>query len=358
MAKSLRLQMEELVSEQQRIAATVEAMSAGVVVFDRNARAVLANRWIRRTLDIQGDVAGRSPMEIARHPAVETAVRKALEGAEVPAFDLPTGAGRILSAKAARVGQRAGQGNLAVVVFHDLTEIRRAEKIRKDFVANVSHEVKTPLTSIGGYAETLRSAPPRDPEVAREFLAAIERNTRLLSALVEDLLVLAQLEGELPVRMQGVDVLALVRHQVASRQHLIESRGIQIEVDCPERQIWADPARLARALANLLDNAVHYNRPEGRIRVSGTETPGGFAIAVSDTGYGIPADDLPRIFGRFYRVEKSRAREGGGTGLGLAIAKHAIESQGGSISASSTLGAGSTFIIVLPDRNEPAVLRP
>jgi two-component system phosphate regulon sensor histidine kinase PhoR len=348
MAKSLRSKISELVEEKRRIDTIVDTMSAGVVVFDRNARAVLANRWIRNMLDIQGNIDGRSPMEIARQPALEATVRQAVDGSDVLAVDLTTGTGRVLSAKAAPVRGASGEAELVVVVFHDLTDIRRLETIRKDFVANVSHEFKTPLTSIRGYAETLLSAPPGDPATLRDFLGAIERNATLLSALVEDLLVLAQLEADLPVHKQPVDIRALIARQVDSRAQLLKSRGIGVAVDCPERSIQADPARLARAFSNLLDNAIHYNRPDGSIVISGRETSGGFAIGIADTGFGIPAEDLPRVFERFYRVEKSRDRSAGGTGLGLAIARHAIESQGGAIGVASAIGVGSTFTITLP----------
>jgi two-component system phosphate regulon sensor histidine kinase PhoR len=348
MAKSLRSKMSEVVEEKRRIDTIVETMSAGVVVFDRRARAMLANRWIRNMLEIQGNVDGRSPVEIVRQPAFETAVRQTFEGADASAVDLTTSTGRILSAKAARVSRTSGETELVVVVFHDLTEIRRVEAIRKDFVANVSHEFKTPLTSIRGYAETLLSAPPGDPATSREFLGAIERNATLLSVLVEDLLVLAQLEADLPVHKQPVDVRALISRQIDSREQLLKSRGIRVEIECADHPILADPSRLARAFSNLLDNAIHYNRPDGRIQITGHDTPAGFAIGIADTGFGIPSEDLPRVFERFYRVEKSRDRAAGGTGLGLAIARHAIESQGGNITVSSTLGIGSIFTIVLP----------
>ncbi|HEX4998100.1 MAG TPA: ATP-binding protein [Terriglobia bacterium] len=348
MSRSLRSKIGELVEEKNRIDTIVETMSAGVIVFDRNARAVLANRWLREALQIQGPVDGKSPLEITRQPSLEAAVRQTLEFGGVAATEWTTHQGRTLSARSAPVGRRLGEAELAVVVFHDLTEIRRLEAIRKDFVANVSHEFKTPLTSIRGYAETLLSAPPENRETLREFLAAIERNATLLSALVEDMLVLAQLEADLPMQKQPVDIRALISRQIDSRRHLLATRGIHVEIDCPERSILADPARLSRAFANLLDNAIHYNRNAGEIRISCQETARGFAIAVSDTGFGIPSEDLPRVFERFYRVEKSRDRSAGGTGLGLAIARHAIESQGGSISVTSTIGVGSTFTIVLP----------
>ncbi len=348
MARSLRKQMEELQGDKGRIEAIVAAMSAGIIVFDRDARVVLANESIRKLLDIHGEPAGKIPMELVRHPALEMAVRDALRGTDVPAVDLTTGGGRVLSAKAAPVRSFSGQTELAVVVFHDLTEIRRTETMRKDFIANVSHEFKTPLTSIRGYAETLIDTAAHDPEHTREFLETIQRNATLLQALVDDLLVLAQLESEPPVEKQPILVRQLIEEQIRSRHPLLDDKKIELVLDCPPVEILADRSRLARAVSNLLDNAIHYNRPGGQIRISGRTTSNGFAVDIEDTGSGIPQGDLVRVFERFYRVEKSRTRESGGTGLGLAIAKHAVESQGGTISVASKLGKGSTFTITLP----------
>jgi len=235
-----------------------------------------------------------------------------------------------------------------VVVFHDLTEIRRTERVRKDFVANVSHEFKTPLTSIMGYAETLLSTEVDDSEVRREFLTAIERNGRFLQGLVEDLLVLASLEVESPVEKERFKAKELIEEQIRSKERLFSSRSLQVTVNCTPLEIVADSARLRRALSNLLDNAAHYNRPGGEVRVSTFATETQFRIDVEDTGEGIPQAELARVFERFYRVDKSRARVSGGTGLGLAIARHAVESQGGTLTVTSKLGIGSTFTIFLP----------
>ena len=220
--------------------------------------------------------------------------------------------------------------------------------MRRDFVANVSHEFKTPLTSIRGYTETLLSGARDDPKIALEFLRIIERNAQNLEALVTDLLVLAKLEAELPVTREPFDLMFVIKEQIASRKNAIEDSGIQVRIDCPDIQIQGDRSRLATALSNLIDNAVQYNKPGGQIHISAETRNGRLNLVVSDTGNGIPSEALPRIFERFYRVDKARARESGGTGLGLAIVKHAIESQGGTISVASRLGSGSTFTIHLP----------
>jgi two-component system phosphate regulon sensor histidine kinase PhoR len=348
MARSLKLQMGELQGDKRRIEAIVAAMSAGMVVFDHDARVVLSNEAIRKLLEIHGDTQGKMPMELVRHPSIEIAVREALRGFDVPPVDLTTGSGRVLSAKAAPVRSLSGQTELAVVVFHDLTEIRRTEKMRKDFVANVSHEFKTPLTSIRGYAETLLDTSAHDPEHTREFLETIQRNATQLQALVEDLMVLAQLESEPPVEKKTISVGDLIKEQIASRRRSLAEKSLQVEVNCTTAEILADRDRLARALSNLLDNAIHYNKIGGQIQISSRQEGGTFVVDIKDTGSGIPQSDLVRVFERFYRVEKSRTRDSGGTGLGLAIAKHAVESQGGSISVESKLGSGSTFTITLP----------
>jgi two-component system, OmpR family, phosphate regulon sensor histidine kinase PhoR len=348
MAKTLRRELEDLENDKRRTETIMASVSAGIVAFDREARVLFSNPFIKNLLDIHGEFTGRVPMELVRHPALETAVRDALKGEEVAPFDLTTSTGRALLAKAAPVRALSGQVDLVVVVFHDLTEIRRAEKMRKDFIANVSHEFKTPLTSIRGYAETLLTSAPSDPNLSREFLEVIERNAALLQALVDDLLILARLESEAPIERQPLNVRSLVEQQIQSRRHLLQEKDIRVELQCPPVEILADRSRLTRAISNLLDNAIHYNRTGGQIRISARDKNHGFALEISDTGVGIRQEDQGRIFERFYRVEKSRSRESGGTGLGLAIAKHAIESQGGAISVSSKLGSGSTFTIFLP----------
>jgi two-component system phosphate regulon sensor histidine kinase PhoR len=349
MAKKLKLKIGELEEDKRRTDTIIAAMSAGIVVFDQSARVVLSNQAAQRLFDISGELTGKGPLELVRNPAMESVVRDSLKGYAIPAIEVVTGSGRVLLAKASPVHAKFGEVELAVVSVHDLTEIRRTEKMRKDFVANVSHEFKTPLTSIRGFAETLLADPPDDSGMMQEFLRAIERNAELLQAMVENLLILAKLESEPPVEKKQLNIRSLVDEQLRLRQHLIQEKRIRVEVEFEPAEICVDGASLTCAVSNLLDNAIHYNRENGCIRITGGPTARGFALAVADTGTGIPREDLARIFERFYRVEKSRARSSGGTGLGLAIVKHAVESQGGTISVSSRLGAGSTFTIVLPN---------
>lgn len=236
--------------------------------------------------------------------------------------------------------------------IHELSEgkknLERTLRMRKDFVANVSHEFKTPLTAIRGYTETLLSGAEENPAVRGEFLRVIERNARHLESLVQDLLTLAKLEAELPATREQVRLRDLLNEQLSARQTAIRDRGIRVMVDCPGLIVQADRSRLTTAISNLIDNAISYNRPGGEIRISASSGNGGsLALDIEDTGYGIPEEEIPRIFERFYRVDKARSRDSGGTGLGLAIAKHAIESQGGQITVESALDRGSKFTIRL-----------
>jgi len=348
MAKSLRLKLSELENDRHRIEAVVGAMSAGVLVFSQQARIVFANGSSQSLLELHGDTVGRRPMEIVRHASIEHVVRDALSGLDPAPIEVSTARGKILVAKAAPVRALNGAVELAVVVFQDLTEIRRIDRMRKDFVANVSHEFKTPLTSIMGYAETLLSMDVHDPAVNREFLAAIERNAKSLRTLVEDLLVLAKLEGEMIVEKQKIAVRELIEDQIESKRPMFSSLNLNVTLDCPNVDVQSDRGRLSRAVSNLLDNAAHYNKPGGEVRISATTSGSHIRIEVQDSGEGIASSELSRVFERFYRVNKSRTRESGGTGLGLAIAKHAVESLGGSLTVTSKIGVGSTFTIRLP----------
>lgn len=334
----------------QQAESIVSAMGEGVMVLDASGRIILTNRSLCQTIGTDRQLAGKTPLDIFRHPDLDESVRVALSGGAARVVEIVLGNNRVVEAHAAGVPNLSGMVDSAVVVFHDLTDIRRTERMRRDFVANVSHEFKTPLTAIRGYTETLLGGALDDSRTAAEFLHIVERNARHLESLVSDLLTLARLEAELPASLEAVNIKALIDEQVSSRQAAILQRSIHVINDCPPVEIQVDRIRLVTAISNLIDNAVAYNRSPGEIQISGCRENGSFILSIADTGEGIPAADLHRIFERFYRVDKARTRDSGGTGLGLAIVKHAIESQGGTITVSSKLGAGSKFSIHLPLR--------
>jgi two-component system phosphate regulon sensor histidine kinase PhoR len=348
MAQALSMRIQALSDGKQQLELILEAMGQGVMVLGSSGRITLTNTSLRKVLGTDRDLTGKTPLEVFRRPELENAVRGVLAGGPAQTLEITAGNNRVLQAYVSPVTNVAGAVDSAVVVFHDLTEIRRAERMRRDFVANVSHEFKTPLTSIRGYTETLLSGAKDDPAIAVDFLNTIQRNAQHLETLVVDLLTLARLETEVPSIKDPINLRKMIDELIASRQNAITERDLHVTLDCPQTQVQADRSRLYTALSNLVDNAINYNKPGGEIRVSAEIQNGTLSVAVADTGYGIPSDELPRIFERFYRVDKARTRDSGGTGLGLSIVKHAIESQGGSIGVSSRIGSGSTFTIRLP----------
>ena len=348
----IRTRVRRLSEARIRLESVLRAMDEGVLVFDAAGRITLANAAFVRLLEVPRDPLGKTCPEVFRNEDLDRAVQGALQGDAVDAVEFQTGSRRVLRALVSPVSSQTHGGvDAAVMVLEDLTDIRRVERIRRDFVANVSHEFKTPLTSIRGFAETMLS----ESSVAshREFADTIYRNARYLESLVNDLLVLARIEAEPPSALREVDLRALVAEQVSLRKKLPSSASENIVVECPSTTLRADPGRLSIALSNLMDNAIRYNRPSGVIRITCGREARDVVIEVADQGYGIPKDELPRIFERFYRVDKARTRSAGGTGLGLAIARHAVESQGGSLTVTSQMGAGSTFRIRLPSGLPP-----
>jgi two-component system phosphate regulon sensor histidine kinase PhoR len=340
---------------QGKVDSFVNAMTEAVLLVDSAGRITLANRAFSKMIGSDRDVLGMTTLDVFRNPELGASIRRVLSGSPAAAVEFSPAPGRIAEAHIAGIPDELSVVQSAVIIFHDLTEIRKTERMRRDFVANVSHEFKTPLTAIRGYTETLLGGSLQDQKVAADFLSVIEKNARHLEALVNDLLMLGRLEAELPASFDTVNVKVLVDEQFNLRRAVIAERNLGVFNDCEAIDLYADRGRLGTAVSNLIDNAIAYNRPGGEIRVTCIEEPGSFLLTISDTGEGIPGADLQRIFERFYRVDKARTRETGGTGLGLSIVKHAVESQGGSITVSSKLGAGSQFSIRLPLRKSELV---
>ena len=245
----------------------------------------------------------------------------------------------------------AAETSGAVIVLHDITELRKLERVRRDFVANVSHELKTPLTAIQGFAETLLAGAIDDPKNRVRFLEIILDHSRRLARLTDDLLRLSKMDADrLDLEIQRLGVAHFVESCVETAQRPAAEKDLRISVNLQERlpDIAADRRRLAEVLQNLLDNAIQYTSPGGQIMLSASADPGEVKFTVSDTGIGIPQADQPRIFERFYRVDAARSREVGGTGLGLAIAKHLVEAHSGRIWVESEVGQGSQFYFTVP----------
>jgi two-component system, OmpR family, phosphate regulon sensor histidine kinase PhoR len=332
---------------------------------------VLLNARARELLALPLDASprGRPLVELTRDPALGELMRELAAGAGIASRDvtLSAGAGPTLQVNAARLRGVDGEAFGFVLVLHDVTELRRLEVIRRDFVANVSHELRTPLTAIKGYAETLLGSAGDDRETARRFLAIIDRHSERLGRLIDDLLTLSDLElGRTPMRLNAVTVGSAVDDVLQIFAKPVARAGVRVEAQVAHGlpPVHADGDRLRQVLINLVDNAIKYTPVGGQVLVravqaSGSEHAGMVEIAIEDSGMGIPAQDLPRLTERFFRVDKARSRELGGTGLGLAIVKHIVQAHGGSLAISSALGQGTTVRVFFPAATAPVVeLRP
>jgi two-component system phosphate regulon sensor histidine kinase PhoR len=290
------------------------------------------------------------------------AVRKVLAGEPRVEAEIVTGTLRQHFFAATVAAVRAGDTSGAVVVLHDITELRKLERVRRDFIANVSHEFKTPLTAIQGFAETLLAGAVDDPQNRSRFLAIILEHSRRLARLTDDLLKLSKMDADrLELEIRRLSVSQLIESCLETSQHRAAEKDIRISVNIASHlpEIAGDRRLLAEVLQNLLDNATQYTMPGGQIMLSAEASDDEVIFTVSDTGIGIPQAEQPRIFERFYRVDAARSREVGGTGLGLAIAKHLVEVHGGRIWVESEVGQGSQFHFSVPLFDpERAILRP
>jgi two-component system, OmpR family, phosphate regulon sensor histidine kinase PhoR len=340
----------EQARDRGRMEAILAGMVEGVIVVDPQGRLQLANDAARQILRLDDVGIGRPYVETIRHPAIAALVAAALadQTAEPVQLSPPRDPSRTIIARATVAAGDADAG--IVVVMHDITDLRRADQIRRDFVANVSHELRTPLTAIRGYVEAL-SEGDGEPDENRRFLEIIGRNTARMERLVRDLLRLARLDArQEKLELADCQTRGLIETIVSDLAPNIAERHQQVDITIGggAETIRADPASLQDALRNLIANAITYGPPDTRITIEATRQDRRVAIAVSDEGPGIPEEDLSRVFERFYRVEKSRARDPGGTGLGLAIAKHLVELHGGQLRAENRPAGGARFTVSLP----------
>lgn len=352
MAYSLQNQMETIRKSERRLNSIIESMESGLIMIDATGKVSLANRSFERMFGIpQSDLVGRSFKQLTYPYDISSLITECAESnmrirKEIPLYYPEE---KILEAYLAPMWvEKNGVG--VVVVFHDLTAIRRLEQLRKDFVANVSHELKTPITSIRGFAETLLDGAMEDPETGREFLQIIHEESLRLHRLIGDLLDLTQIESkQMPLKVSKVPVASLLQSVKKMVQDQMESKdqSLSVEIDQPF-EVEVDEDRLRQILLNLLSNSMNYTPQGGQIKLRATSSAEHFRLEISDTGIGIPEQDLPRIFERFYRVDKARARDSGGTGLGLAIVKHLVEEHHGQIEVKSKVGEGTTFVLTFP----------
>src|SRR5580704_110690 len=349
--EELQRKSRQLQESTERLETVLGSMVEGVVAVDDTQRILFANRAARNLLDMQvTNPVGRPIWEVIRHARIDELIRKVLAGGEATSLeiDLPR-KHAVVAVLASRLPGNPTSG--VVLVFHNVTELRRLENIRREFVSNVSHELKTPLTAIQAYAETLLDGALDEPEHRTKFVERIGEQAGRLHALIQDLLRLAQIEsGDNVFDVRAVEVSPVVRECIDEHLAVAESKSQRLVTQSPadDVNVMADEEGLHTILGNLIDNAVKYTQDGGTISVRWRIDEGMARIDVQDNGPGIPPEHQSRIFERFYRVDRARSRDVGGTGLGLSIVKHLVQEFDGSIGISSEPGNGTTFTVRLP----------
>jgi two-component system, OmpR family, phosphate regulon sensor histidine kinase PhoR len=351
LASRLQERSQSGAEERNRLLAILESMTEGVLVVGIEQKILLVNSALARAFGFDKNAAqGRFFWEMFRDPDINEMIQEALKKRS----GLRREHEALLSEKIFEIQTspvNAGEDLIGVVaVFRDITSLKQFDRLRSEFVANVSHELKTPLTSILGFVETLKDGGVDDADRVK-FLDIIEEQSKKLYAMIEDLLLLSRLESTRePLKLETVPLYPLFEKMRQMFTPLLKEDHLSFTAECEPRDlvVTVEPSSFNRALSNLVDNALKYNRREGAVSIKASRTLHGVEIAVSDTGIGIAASDLARIFERFYRADKSRSRETGGSGLGLSISKHIVERHGGRIEVESALGQGSKFSIILP----------
>jgi two-component system phosphate regulon sensor histidine kinase PhoR len=360
LAIQFRNRIDEVSKERDYLQTIFKGMAEGVLVVDERGRILVANHALRQLLQLPPSVANRTALEIIRNAQLEEAIRNVIRQGNSTLFELNLllPLGKTFEVNVVQITpspeekEKGAEGvRGAIAVFHDITRLKELEKVRQDFVANVSHELRTPLTTIKGYAETLLDGALQE-EVAAQFVQVIKRHADRLTKIVEDLLTLSKIESkEFQLKSEDALVVEMIDDAIDFVKEAAERKGISIRKNdiSPLLSAHADRGYLEQVLINLLDNAIKYGREGGEIIISAIEQSlGEVQLSMKDNGPGIPKEDLPRIFERFYRVDRGRSKELGGTGLGLSIVKHLVQAHGGRVWAESQLGEGSTFYFTLP----------
>lgn len=353
MAVSLRSRIEDLESEKDKLSVILLNMSEGVIAISKRKECVMANPAAEKIFELaSAGNRGKSLIEMTRHPQIERIVDRAFQEGKNISDEIQI-SGKIK--KILRMGVIALGTHTrdigGILVFHDMTELRRLENVRKEFVANVSHELRTPLTSIKGFIETLLGGNLKDPAITEKFLKIVSEEADRLGRLVEEILTLGEIEqGAAPFKKEKIDLSSALPTILERFRTQIQEKKIEVEncISGKHLQLSGDKDKIHQVFVNLIDNAIKFNKLEGKIVLSADQKPEGITITIDDTGIGIPEEDQYRIFERFFRVDKARSKEMGGTGLGLAIVKHIMEAHGGRATCQSTSDQGSRFSVFFP----------
>ena len=351
MAQDLEDKIKEIRQQNQELSAIFNSMIEGIIVVDKTSRIVSVNPAIEKIFGIlNADAQGKTFLEAVRNNEISEIINNVLTQGKSLSVEvtLVLPGHRIFEVNAVPIFENDSV-NGCLVVIHDITEIRRLETIRRDFVANVSHELKTPLTSIKGFVETLLEGALDDKENNRNFLKIIQNHAERLNSLVNDLLSLSYLESKnISLEINDVNLSRVADEVILGFGSQLRKKRIEVVNGlAPDILVKADEERIKQVFTNLIDNALKFNREKGAIKIYSEEFNGKIRVIVEDSGIGIPEKDIPRIFERFYRVDKARSRELGGTGLGLSIVKHIVELHGGMVGVESSEGSGSRFFFTL-----------
>jgi len=336
------------------------AMQDGLLVVDARSRIMLMNRPFEKLFELRDPAVGVPLIEAVRHATLDELIVETLRTGEVMRSELSvadsrTHSERHIEVSAVPIKKADDEMSGAVVLFHDITELKQLDQIRREFVANVSHELRTPLSILRGYIEVLLDEPETPSEELARILSIMERHSKRLQRLVDDLLSLAQLESsQAKLELSVVRMDELLNNLIRDWKEKLAAKNLKVIVDLPSGALTlrADGTRMEEVLHNLLDNATKFSRENGEIHLRATRRGSDMVLSVADDGLGIGKEHLPRIFERFYRADKARSRELGGTGLGLAIVKHIVQLHGGRVEAESELGHGTTIRVVLPGNDE------
>jgi two-component system, OmpR family, phosphate regulon sensor histidine kinase PhoR len=359
MAARISEQIEDVTQQRGRLLGILTHLVSGVIVVDRSGRVSLVNPAVEALIGMPAEqLVEKWHWESGHHFGLSSLIDQAILGGEPQKKEitLHKPLERTVEVNITPIFSNSGNIAGAVVLLHDVSEWRRLERMRSEFVANVSHELRTPITAVKGFSETLLDGAMSDPEITRQFLQIINDESDRLTRLVTDLLELSKIEsGHTVFHHAPFDLAKLAERTVTRYQHQAEQAGVTLQVALPGHavEVNADSDRVAQVLINLLGNAIAYTPQGGTVSVSVEGDEEGVVLEVRDTGIGIPPEDLPRLFERFYRVDKARARRSGGTGLGLAIVKHIVEGHHGRVQVESTVGKGSVFRVWLPKEPHP-----
>ena len=354
MARQLADQLRSIQTQRMEQRAILQSMGSAVIALDGDHHLLSVNRAAESLFTLDASCRGKLLEEVLREPGLHRIVTQVLDtgSSETDEFESVVLPGRRLSAICERMFGADQIPIGAVVIVDDVTDIRRLEHMRSDFAANVSHELRTPITSIQGYVETLLETNTDDPDQSHRFLEIIRRNSERLAAIIEDLLTLASLErpGEIAESDQDITPVRMIISEVIDRMgQSARAKNIELQVECADEfTIRSRGDLIVEALSNLVSNAIRYTPENAPVLITVDSIDGFVRISVIDEGPGIPERHVPRLFERFYRVDKARSRSEGGTGLGLAIVKHIALAHGGRVEVETKLGAGSTFMLDLP----------